>query len=378
MKAPRIYARGGFFWVRYFLSGRKNEVRKSTGLQLDVEPGDSPDWWKRSRHRPKLLALLKDIEFSREAQGRGYEVEERKAVPTLEELLAEFNETNAIERDRERSKATLVHRGNAVQFFKKHLRGEWYAVDRAMVLALRKAAKAHLSPASLRGYFVVLKMLFAYAVREEYVRSNPFEGVTVSVPKRAPARIEPGDEQSLFRFLYHARRPLFDQVMFQRLTGLRAGDVCALECGAVKDGVLIYQNSKAHREEEVPLSAAAILLLSKIPPRPQLFAYRNRRTVGYYLERASVFAGTPHIRTHQLKRSYLQELARVKPDERTFDALAHHAAKSNQVAVDHYSGQDKELMLEALEGAQAPWLAFLTKLFQEEPKGGKYAFANKQ
>ncbi len=377
MKPPRIFARGKYFYTGHYLSGKPNEVERSTRIPLDIEPSDNPDWWKRSKHRAKLQSLLKDIAFEREAGARGLGYEKPKDVPTLDELLSEFNAANAIERDRARAPATLVHRRNAVDFLKRSVQKEWHILDRGAILELRRTAKAELAPATIRGYFTVLKMLFEFAVREEYIRSNPFHGVTVGVPQHTPKTVTLESEQALFRFLYDARKPMFDQVLFERLTGIRSQDVCGLKWSMFSD-VLRYHNAKAHRDEEFPLSAPVRALLASIERRGEyVFAYRQRRTVSYYLQRAASF-GAPKITTHQMKRSYLQEVARTEPDERTFQALAHHAATVNKVAVEHYSGRDMRLMLTALDRAQHHWLTFLDELFARKPVPGSYVFANKK
>jgi integrase len=386
VKPPRIYARGDYFWIRYYLPGQKNEVRESTQIPLDPgikipEPKSRDyDWWKKSKSSAKLKKKLDDITFSREASSRGIELDDTPDIPPIDALLEEFNAVNAEERDRERAGATILHRETALKFFKSALKGKpWYQINRQWVLDLRKSSKANYAPSSIRGYFVVLKMLMTYAVREGYIPVNPFEGISVIVPKKSPNKVSNSEERTLFTFLYHKNRALFYQALFQRLTGLRASDVCKLKKKDMqKDGTLTYFNSKAHRIETVPLSAATRQLLRSMPANESewLFEFRHIRTMVYYMQRASEFAGVQHIHTHQLKRSYMQELAKAKPDARTFDLLAHHAPTVNQVAVNYYAGKDLDLMREALEAAQAEWIGFLKELPTTKGDEKEYRFSN--
>ncbi|HEY3875070.1 MAG TPA: phage integrase SAM-like domain-containing protein [Candidatus Kapabacteria bacterium] len=380
MKSPRLFVRGKYFWLGYYEPGRKNELRRPTGLAVDIPAKHShldKDWWKKSKHRQKLASILKDIEFERDMKERGYKVEASKRTPEFLELFEQFNEANAVERDRERSKATLRHRKNAVDFFRKALgQTEWDRIDRPFVLELRAKAKATKSPYTIRGYFVVLKMLFEYAVREAYIQSNPFAGVTVTVPKIKPQKVSMEEQFALFRFLYNEKIELFEHILFERLTGIRGQDICDLTWDNAHDDDLVYYNAKGRRWETIPLSKAAKYLLGKIPHRSKyIFAYRALKTVGYYLQRAASF-GAPRSRTHQMKRSFLQELLKVSPDGITMQALAHHSPTVNKVVVEHYTGKDRELMASALDSAQKELFSFIVELYSHIPQSHGYPFAN--
>ncbi len=358
MKPPRIYARGGYFWISYFVNGRKNDVRKSTGIRLDIEPG-SGDWWKKSKHRKKLAVLIDDILFERGAERRGVDLPQlpENLPPSLKELLDEYERETLDTKDRPRARATLLHRRHAIALLTKHLDGRpWYTVDQKWVVAFREAAKRDYSDTSLRGYFIVLRMLYRYAADQGWVERSPFARVAVSVEKKNIQHLNREQEYALFSWLWQNDRPVFRQLLFQRLTGLRVSEVCALTWSNIKGDLLHYYNSKAHRWEDMPLSRAA---LSILPERTaeRVFHYKNKRSV---IKRLARYSDPVH--THMMKEGFLREVATEAPDARTFDALAHHAPTVNKLAVEHYSGRVIELMRQTIEAAQAHWTEYLSGL----------------
>lgn len=346
-------------------------------------------WWKKSKHR-KLIQEGIDAAVSKrvlnelglaDAEHSTYG-ESRPNVqgPTLEDLLSEYNRVSQLERG-SRSKETILKRHKAIRFLLRLMPdARPTTLTRTNVLAVRDEASKKYSPSSLRGYFVELKSLFRYAVREDYVQKNPFDGITIPLTPKQPRETTREDQYLLFAFLYRARRPLFYQALFERLTGIRVGDVSRLEWSnlSVDGTVLNYYNSKGKRWETYPLSEAARLLLrgiNKCPTDKYIFSYRSAKTVSDYLVKGCKFTGITPFASHQLKRDYAAELADHEPDDRTYDALLHHLPSHNLIGVQHYSGKRKGLMLATLNAAQEHWTGFLSTLDQLPPLDKSYVFA---
>jgi integrase len=364
-----MYARGGYFWISYYKPGQKNDVRRSTNIALDIPaPGKRPaaDWWKKSKRRKELQVIYDDVLFERSAESRGIEVLERSDLPaTIEDLLSEFTTESLDTKDRPRAKNTLVHRRHAIALLNKYLKGRpWYAIDQKWVVDFRDAAKKEYSDTSLRGYFIVLRMLYRYAADKGYIERSPFARVVVSVEKKDIQHLTRDQEYELFTWLWQNDRPIFHQLLFQRLTGLRVSEVCALTWDSVKGDLLHYYNSKAHRWEDMPLSKAALQVLP-VKNGDRIFHYANKRSVIKRLELMKK-AVRLDVHTHIMKEGFLREVAATAPDARTFDALAHHAPTVNKLAVEHYSGRVIKLMREAVDKAHTHWISFLIRLAGSE------------
>lgn len=403
MKSPRVLAKAGYFWIDYYLPGRKNSIRRSTGIELDIIPppdrkppvkysADS-DWWKKSKHAPKIRAKIKNAEEYRFAVEIGVQhrpTEQTKAAKVLrtwDDLLSEFNRVNELESDK-KSKRTIEQRDLAIRFFRYYYPTTLpQQVTREIALQLReKASKPDrrgksYAPKSLKNYFQVLRTLYRYGIREGYFSKNPFADITIKTLAKDPNVVDLDIEYQLFEFTWRANRELFFQTMFQRLTGFRVSEVCNFlgEYLNQKDRSIDYHNPKGGRIEKYPISkavAALLELMGDIPVKGYVFAFRNRKTVGYYIGRACEYAGIEKVSTHQFKRSYAQEIDPVCPSERVFDMLMHHVPRTNIIAVRHYSGRNIDQMRTVLDEAQSHWIAFFKKLKRLPDNKKEYTFSN--
>lgn len=356
LHSPRIYIRNGWYWIQYWEPSTKKQVKKSTAIQADSKD------WKRSKERKKLDAIVATVERNRLGFRVGIPtVEQPRQDITLQELLVAFNEANRRERG-EKSQKTLEHRAYAVQLVGKFINGKSInSVTRDAALSIRDTSDK--SPATIRGVFTEMRILFNYAVREGHIKTNPFSGILVTLKKKAPRRVLFEDEKKVFRRIYSLDKPLFCQLLMLRLTGLRANDVCDMKRDILKDGVLIMDNGKGNREEIMPLTTAIEFVLKENNQYPTyLFKYRNDKTLYHYLQKHCEAVGIENIGLHQLKKNYAFEIANAEPDERTYDALLHHSPTTNKVGVQHYSGKIHRLMKEVLEKAQGGWVEFFQEL----------------
>jgi integrase len=387
---PKIYARGKIFWIRYFDREKGETQKKSLGLEIDVAITSTKDWWKRSKHRDQLIAAMQQVQTNELMKELGIAGQAPKQESnasskddmSLHDLLKEYNEINQLERG-VRSKETLAKRAKAVNYILKFDPGlTVQCVNRERVLQLRSWSEPpRYKPVSVRGYFVELKALFDYALRIKLISENPFERITIQVPRRLPVKIKIADQYKLFRFIYQTNKSLFFQAMFQRLTGIRVSDVAKLEWEQFdpESRLLKYINSKKNSEEEYPLSDAVITLFDMMGSRKsegRMFAYKDGKTTADYLSKACEFVGIQHFASHQLKRDYAAEVGKHKPDVRTYDALLHHEPTTNVVGRKHYDGEQYELMLECLNAAQAHWITFLNEVLDLPQLEEKYAYSN--
>lgn len=395
MKPPRVFINdSGYFSLEWYESGNPHSRKKSLKIAADLpfEVGN-PTWWHKSKHQAKIKARIKEVTLAREYADLGIPTiatnDYSSKGPVLLSLLEEYNDANADEKD-ERSPRTIEHRLCAVKFAMRFL-GNIPITEytRSHALTLRREAKKAGSkpkskdaykPKSLKNYFSTLSSIFAYAVEEKYIRTNPFAKISIKVIPNEPRRIPFETELASFTFIYQSKPDLFFQLMFERLTGFRVSEICNYLKERVYEDTLTYWNQKAQRFEIMPQSYAIRLLIDLIPKREDkyLFKYRNRRTVSYYCQRASEMSGVEHMPTHQLKKNYGQEIDEYCSDERLFDALMHHAPKSNIIAVRHYSGRNIRRMLETLNLAQQRWIPFLQSLKTLSDLQHKYHYGNKK
>jgi len=235
----------------------------------------------------------------------------------------------------------------------------------------------------VESYFIHLKALWEFAVQKGYIPSNVAKGIVVRVPPRDIKHIALDDELKLQTFLYHKERGLLMHLQGERLFGFRVNEGCKFilkEHINFATNIFRYWNAKAGRWEDIPMSKAqrlhAQLALETTPEGEYLYPYRNRKTVSYYLTRACEFVGIPKFTSHDLKRAYVREIAKVKPDPRTFDLACHHSPTVNITAVQHYMGRDLELLHETLEAAQAHWVPFIEGLPATSWDETDYKFSN--
>lgn len=377
MKPARVFVKGDKFWLEYYATSTK-KVRKSLGLKLDITPPavlkGTPDWWKQSKHRAKIKEAIDLIANQRLYDQMDLPAEfrpnKKKEPIGLRELLAEYNRINELDREKRLSPFSLSHRRNALDFlFKFKPNASLANLKREDILELRTWSKTLYAQESRRGYFLELRLLFKFALEQKHLTENPFANITVRVDKKDPKRIDLHDQQRVFEWLYRNERNAYFQLMFQRLTFVRISDTCRIEPGKIdlENLRFSYQNNKADREEPWPIAPALMLLLKQLPKeswsKKYLFHYLEKSKPSHILGDANEALEISGVTSHQLKRSGLQEVSRTNPTQRTFDALAHHAPTVNRLAVEHYVGNDLELMREHLTLAQQPWLEFQQKLY---------------
>jgi hypothetical protein len=206
--------------------------------------------------------------------------------------------------------------------------------------------------------------LFTYAVREKYIRDNPFKGILIEVTPKEPKRISFADEKTVFSYIYVSDRDLFYQLVFLRLTGVRATDACLLPSEPMIDGsVMTLYNNKGKRYDIIPVTNALRIVLDRTTRHgAYMFKYRHKSTLYHYLQNACNECGVAPFGIHQLKKNYAHDVALCEPDERTYDALLHHSPSTNKTGVKHYSGKIHRLMLETLQKAHSKWTEFLREL----------------
>jgi len=366
------------------MPGNKNEVRVPTGIEADISPpkAKKKEWWKESKHRPKLQSLLKDIEFEREASGRGIIIEEQREVcPPWPELLDEYNREAADERDRPFAANTIERRANALAKLLKFDVGNTPAqCTPAFAKRFRTYLKQHHSPWTARGYFNDIKSILHYAVKRGYIAENGLEGIVILAEAGESQPIDTELLKRILTFTYQNKRSLFLHIATELLTGIRGEDCCLLERNRIHGRQFTFWNSKINRNEPFPITDLLewVWGLSEDPRSKYILPYRTLATVNTYLRRVRHYLKIDRpITSHVFRDTYAQTITAYCSDPRIFDVMMHHKPSVNKTAQEHYLKADVERMRGVLLEAFAeltPFLLSLPHLAQDERQ---YTFAVK-
>jgi len=387
-----IYIRSGYFWYYYYDKRIGKPIRKTTGYPADINETKRTDWWKRSKYGEALDQLIFEIQNPNAIQ---------KIIPRSEQtdiysLLENRNKANEEKRDQPLSDRTLEKRKLSVKFLLRFKPDFQYRdLTEEFVKEFRAWGKTKVQAESLKGYWRELRPLFDHAVKLHYTSYNYFRDFGVKSKKKSPKQISKEDVEKVLVLTHQHKPALFGHIATELFNGLRVSEICQFRKEWVdsKNKVLIYHNTKAGRLEYHPIAVEMEYVLDVVAPgwrswhllpleeRPTgfLFYFRSRRNVNYYLGRACEFVQVSRITTHDLKRLYIQLLAKSNPDPRVFDLAAHHAPSVNQTAVEYYAGNDINLVRKALEPVlRDSWRPLIDKLKTMPPIEGEspYKFSN--
>lgn len=386
MKPPRVYVRGNRFYIQVYDPTTQSNRKIATGIEADIPAPlstSNPSWWRKSKHARKLSKLVGELEVLRNRVAIGTAVFEPRRVigPTFDTLIEEYAIMREEARDRPVAAKTREHwyisRDFLLRFKEDFELGD---ITREFVTAFRTWGKTQLKPKSLQGYWINYRAFFAFAERRKYIPYNHFRDYSISVPAKEPAQISEESVMRVLGFAFVKLRPLFDQLWGMLCTGIRVSNNADLKIEDVdrKTRTLTYLNTKSNRWEKFPLSEAYCMNFDRMSfdSAPYLYKYRDLKTVGYYLARACAFAGEPKISSHDLKRLYVQTVAKASPDARTFDLLAHHSPTVSQTAMAYYAGRDIELMRSAINAGQAHYIGIYKSFLEQVDDGKVYHFSN--
>jgi len=363
-------------------------TKKAIGLPVDVKapehPAEKPDWWRRSKHAKEIANFLSEWEKERMRKLMGLTIDQPfvNTTLTLDDLIQQFIRDIEKKRDRPLSFKSIEHFNCAAKFLKKYRKNIVISdIDLGFVYAFRDWSKTQpLSLVSLSGYFADYRRFFKYARSRGYIQQNVFEDVVIYIEKQEIRKVSPEAMEELFAFLYLKNRPLFDQVWCERMAGLRVTEAAQIKLANIdmKNGLMCYTQKGNRLVRNFPIPDALLINLQTMlmEDAPFVFHFRDKKSVGYYLKRATSFINIEQIKTHDFKKAYLQEIARADPSDRIFEMLAHHSPTVAQTVVEFYADADVDNMRKVVNHAQVHWLEKL-ELFRKQKDDGKvYLFSN--
>lgn len=406
----RVHVHGRRFYVRYWDDGAHDI---STGIIADIpEPKGKkrdPDWWKQSALANEIEPFVTNAQSLSEAakrkRQRDRQTKKRNeylklyaepfpglpaAPTTLESILDVY--TYELELKRKRGKlaeGTKDRRRNALKLLRRFDHNYTYdAIDNRWLTRFRDWAEGEFEGSTLTGYLSDIRAIVQFGIDEKYLAGdkNKFLDINFSQIVK-PARKTPwNDEERLYRFLYAENKPLFDQVVFQRLTGFRVTWVCDLLVSEIdlRQGIITSLNRKAGRIEDFPIIKPLLWLLKQRTSASEGFAFkfRNRSAVYANLGRACEYSGVSAIGTHQLKKNYISEWRRYTGDPDAIAFLSHHATKGmTRTSRVHYVDPEEimDIARDTLERAQTKrWMEFFASLKKVKPSGKVYLWSNKK
>jgi site-specific recombinase XerD len=234
------------------------------------------------------------------------------------------------------------------------------------IAAARKQGKPRYSPCTRRGIMSTLFTLFRYCTRNEYILSNPFDGLDLRIMRTYRAR-DSIPEGRMHRFLDGIRGggvvALRDRALFELMygTGMRVSEAAGLDVTDVdmNAGKAFIRQGKGKKDRVVPLgesvleplrrylSKARPLLLRKVTDPHQagqaLFLTLKGRRISvaniewelkkYFRELGSGARVYPHLLRHSFATHMLEHGARLKEVKE----ILGHASLQTTVAYTHFS-----------------------------------------
>lgn len=366
----------GYFYVVYYIPGERHAIKEPVGEKLDIPKGTG-DWWKKSKHRAKIRAVLEDALTRKLRYKQGHEFERpshrTKIVrKSLLELSSEYARERQILKGYTEAPSTQTVRENAVKLlyrFDKH----WQLQStQKQALAFRDYVLNDLKfePSTFKEYLTKLRTLYEFALTKKLVRVNPFKGIGVEVRRKEVRHIDQADQVKVFDRIFEKHRALFWQIMFTRLSGFRVSEVCNLELSNLQgDKIVMGKVKKRGRVITYPITSLLRICIDSAGDNGKyVFAERKRHKPTYTLERICRRIGIPIYGAHQLKKDYAEEIGKLtRKDPYLKNMMLHHGPEwMTSIADTHYIGDDLKLMKKTAEKAQVFWLKYL----QEKVKTG--------
>ncbi|WP_298362592.1 site-specific integrase [uncultured Litoreibacter sp.] len=215
---------------------------------------------------------------------------------------------------------------------KVKLSGPISRINRGRVL--RAIERYTTSPASQNYAFTTLKVFFNWAVRRQYLASNPLEAL--KKPNKAKSRERVLDEKevrTLLRYTMANRDRFHDIVTLLLMTGQRRGEIAELQWSEIDEDhlVLSEDRTKNKRSHTVPLGKQAKSLFHSIvggeryvfgtPLQDVPFSGWSRAQRRLIKE-----TGFDHFTLHDLRRTFATNHARIGTPIHVTEKLLNHVS----------------------------------------------------
>lgn len=190
------------------------------------------------------------------------------------------------------------------------------------------------SPSSQNYAFTTFKVFFNWAVRRQYLASNPLNALKRPNQTRQRERVLSDEElKALLRYTTAARGRFNDIVTLLALTGQRKGEIANLMWSEIDDDriVLSADRTKNKREHAVPLGARVLELLHDIeggatyvfgtPTDDKPFNGWSRAQ-----RRIITDTGLDHFTLHDLRRTFSTIHAKIGTPIHVTERLLNHVS----------------------------------------------------
>ena len=181
----------------------------------------------------------------------------------------------------------------------RQLVGHYRLAQLADAADLIKRKGAELKPATVNRYLALLKRLGSLAYKWSWIE-HPIAARIELLPGEA-RRTAYATPQQLRRLMAAAAdHRLRDAMLLAALTGLRKGELLAATPQMIDGGALILPPAitKTHRPRVVPLPAEALPIARRLP------IALGAMNLHKLWNEARLAAGLPHLRWHDLRRTY--------------------------------------------------------------------------
>lgn len=344
--------------------------------QLRVSVGKNPHTGKYQVKTRRLTGTYTEAvhaldEFKSELCEMAYT---RPESPTVSELARDYTEArlHGAKGTRRVSKSSAdKDRWNIAAFLK--VSGDMKVSDldaSAVRDAFSRLQDAGKGGTYLRGVYVTMRGLFAFALEQGFVTANPMDRVTAPKADTKPRRaLEQPRLSALLRSLDPTDRMEF-AVLMLATTGLRRGELCAARFGDVDGRTLRVRSSKTTTGlRDVPLGAVTVDAIEARREALNAVSSANGLEVGSDTPLLSDEVGhapTPHHlgvwwqkhradyglegwTLHELRHSFISLLSESGASVAAMQALAGHASPQTTLKVYTHAGSREKR--EAVEGA---------------------------
>lgn len=202
--------------------------------------------------------------------------------------------------------------------------------------AYNRIASAH-KGATANRYYTLLRLIFNCAEKwGDYYGVNPCKGVRREAESVSRTRYLSRDE--MIAFLPHCHPRLVPVVLCALLTGMRRGEIFALEWPDLDfaAGVLTIRQSKSGKPRVLSLPGRLRDVLLALRPRREGKVFELPRVMFYrYFDKARKDSGLQAFRFHDLRHTFASHFIMQTRDLRTLQAVLGHATPTMTMRYAH-------------------------------------------
>jgi integrase len=174
----------------------------------------------------------------------------------------------------------------------------------------------------------VLRRLFAYAIKKELRRDNPFSNIEPY--KLGSHHTWTEAEIATYRETWPVgtrERLAFDLLLF---TGQRVGAVAAMRHSDIRDGAIHIVTEKTDADLSIPIHPDLLVSLDACPSRgPTLIGYKGKpiggEALSNFIQRATNAAGLPpECKPHGIRKGHMRRLAEYGSSSKEIASMSGH------------------------------------------------------